>query len=796
MCCAGCEAVVRAIGDAGLTDYYRFRTERPGRAEALVPEFLREARVYDDERVQAAYCTERGEDLRETSLLLEGIECAACLWLNERHLAALPGVARAEVNFATHRARVLWHPSRTRLSAILEAVRRIGYAAQPYDAGRAETVMEGERRRALRRLGLAGLLGMQVMMIAIALYAGDWYGMDPRFRDLLRLASLALSAPILAVCARPFFAGAWRDLRNRSPGMDVPVALGLSIAFAGSVVATVGGAGEVYFDSVAMFVFLLLLARFLELQARRRAVQTSESLLRARPAFAVRMSDGAGETVPVGDLRVGDRVIVRPGDVVPADGRVISGRSSVDESLLTGESRPLARRAGDALIGGSINYQSPLEMTVERVGTDTVLSQILDLVDRARAERPRIAALADRVAGWFVLGVLLVAAIVALAWWHLAPQSWLGVTVAVLVVTCPCALSLATPTTLTAALTALLGRGVVVTRGVALERLAEVDSFVFDKTGTLTEGRYRVEDVQLLGPVTREDALSIAAMVEHGSEHPLARALRATTAGSGHASRSELVNTPGAGVSATVDGHRYHLGTLEHACAAGIEPPAAVREALAAERRTVAVLGDEAGLLALFAFDDSVRADAGDAIARLRSSGVGISVLSGDHPGAVARTAAALGVDDFAGGLTPEGKVQRVRAMQAAGRVVAMAGDGVNDAPVLAAADVSMALDSGTDAARASADVVLVGASLAGLAEAVATARKARGIIRQNVAWAIGYNVIAVPAAAFGLVPPWLAAIGMSASSILVVANGLRAGHPHRGRRGRAEEATPRPERS
>ncbi len=773
-CCAGCRAVAESIRDAGLSDYYRFRTERPERAEGLVPEFLREARVYDDARIRERFSTVRGEDLRESTLLLEGIECAACLWLNERHLASVPGVEQAEVNYATHRARVLWHPSRTRLSAILEAVRRIGYTAHPYDPARAESLLEDERRRALRRLGLAGLLGMQVMMLAVALYAGDFYGMEDRFRALLRWASLALAAPIVAVCARSFYAGAWRDLRNRSPGMDVPVALGITIAFAGSVVATVGGRGEVYYDSVAMFVFLLLLARFLELAARRRAVGRAEALGGARPALATRLGEAGEETVPVGELVPGDRVLVRPGETVPADGRVAEGRSSVDESVLTGESRPLPRAAGDAVIGGSVNYESPLVVEVEQVGEQTVLSRILELVERARAERPRAALLADRIAAHFVAGVLLIAGAVGAWWWLHEPQAWLPVTVSLLVVTCPCALSLATPTAITAALSGLLARGVVVTRGAALERLAAADRCVLDKTGTLTEGRLRIARITTFGRLDEREVLRVAAALEQASEHPLARALREAVPDPPAA--TEPASVPGAGIGARVQGTAYRLGTLAHVRAGGAASPRALVEALDGEQRASAILADEEAILALLTFDDRPREGAREALAVLAALGVEVSVLSGDRPAAAAATAQALGIESVEGGLSPADKVARVRTLQGAGHVVAMAGDGVNDAPVLAVADVSAALGAGTDAARASADLILVGERLDGLGDAVATARATRGIIRQNLGWALGYNLLALPAAAAGLVPPWLAAVGMSASSLLVVANGLRAG--------------------
>ena len=503
MCCRGCEAVAKAIVDGGLGEYYRYRTQPAPTGRERVPAFLQQAAVYDHPAVQKSFVRAENEHVREAALILEGITCAACIWLNERHLSQLPGVQGVQINYATHRLRVRWDGRRLKLSDILQAVAEIGYLAHPYDPGRSQLLLEQERKRLLRRLGLAGVMTAQVMVLAEALYLGTDTGAESEFAGLFYWVSLLLTLPVLLYSAQPFFKGAWNDFKHLRAGMDVPVVLGILGAFGASLWTTLTHEGTVYYDSVTMFVFFLLGGRYFELRARARAAEAAESLVRAVPATATRLAGDAEQVVAVAELAPGDTVLVRPGETVPADGEVLEGRSSVDESLLTGESLPVAKQPGARVVGGAINVESPLIVRLTQVGADTVLAAILRLLDRAQGEKPRLAQLADRAAAGFTAGVLVVAALTALYWWRHDPALWLPITVAVLVITCPCALSLATPTALSAATGALTRLGLLVTRGHALETLARATHFVFDKTGTLTEGRLRLLETRALGTFSR-----------------------------------------------------------------------------------------------------------------------------------------------------------------------------------------------------------------------------------------------------------------------------------------------------
>ncbi|HEY8554423.1 MAG TPA: heavy metal translocating P-type ATPase [Burkholderiales bacterium] len=776
LCCRGCEAVAEAIVRAGLGEYYRRRTEAPPspRARAEIPE---ELRIYDHPELQRRFVRTDG-DRREATLILEGVTCPACVWLNEQTLRRLPGVQAVRANYATQRAQVVWDAARLRLSDILEAVRALGYRAHPYDPARHQELLARERRALLKRLGVAGIAAAQTMTLAVALYVGDWSGSDPALRTFFHWISLLFALPVLGYAAQPFFRGAWADLRRRQLGMDVPIALGMSLAFGASLWNTVTGDGTVYYDSVAMFALFLLAGRYFELSARARAAQAAEALVQATPAAAHRLRpDAAPEQVPVAELEPGDEVLVRPGETVPADGMVIDGRSSVSEAVLTGESLPIAKGPGAAVIGGSINVESPLTVRVERVGVDTVLSSVLRLLDRAQSEKSRLAELADRIGPWFVALMLAAAALVGLYWWQTDPARVLPVVVAVLVVTCPCALGLATPTALAAATGALMRLGVLATRGHALETLARATHFVFDKTGTVTRGELRLAHVEPLADVPAERCLALAAALERYSEHPLARAVCAVAGEMPLPEAANVQNVPGEGLRGLIDGTELWLGTAPF-----VQREARIRDAAAPEpsRATTALLATRGKLLARLHFEDALRPGAAALVAELQAHGRHAVLLSGDQPHPVAAVAEALGVPEARAAQTPADKLKHLRQLQSSGAIVAMVGDGINDAPVLAAAQVSIAMGGGAQLAAASADMVLLASDMRRLRDAWRLARRTVAVVRQNFAWAIAYNVLAVPAAAAGLVTPWAAALGMSLSSAIVVANALRLARAER----------------
>lgn len=775
MCCRGCAAVAEAIAAHGLAGYYRHRTAPALRGQEAVPAFVDELRLYDDPAVQQSFVRETAPHMREAALILEGITCAACVWLNEQHLGRLPGVVSVAINYTTRRAYVRWDERCLKLSDILKAVTDIGYAAHPFDTARFDEAARRERKSALWRLFVAGFGMMQVMMYAYPAYVADG-DMTPDIESLMRWASLILTTPVVLYSAAPFFAAAWRDLSRRRVGMDVPVALGVAIAFIASVAATVQGGGEVYFDSVTMFVFFLLGGRFLEMSARVKAARAAEELLKLIPACAERLTDFPQgrdtERVAVTTLRPGDCVLVRPGEAIPADGEIAEGATEVDDSLLTGESRPLLKVRGDRLTGGAVNVTSPVVMRVLRVGPDTVVAGILRLLDRAASGKPALAQMADRAAQIFVVVLLLVAACTAVAWALIDPARALWITVSVLVVSCPCALSLATPAALTAATGALTRLGVVVTRGHALETLSRATHVIFDKTGTLTRGRPELAGVETCGVWSEREVLRLAAALERGSEHPIAAALtraagQVTAAGP---LAADVRNLPGAGVEGTVDGRSLRLGTPAFVGELAGPLPGPSPDGGA----TLVGLGDRDGWLALFRLTDTLRPGARALIESLVRSGRTVALLSGDRTAAARQVATSTGIAEVVADVTPAQKLEYVKALQARGAVVAMVGDGVNDAPVLAGAAVSIAMGGGTTIAQGASDMILLSNRLEHLGTAFETAGRTRRVIRQNLLWAAAYNVIALPLAIAGYVTPWMAGIGMSASSLLVVLNALR----------------------
>lgn len=752
-CCEGCAAAARWILDAHLDDYYRLRSAPGGRVDADAPALA----AWDREELLAGHAREV-DGGREITVLTDGMRCAACAWLIDRALAREPGVLDSTANAITGRIRIAWDPARTALSQPLARLAALGY--RPYLAtGEArEAARRRERNRDLLRIGLAGIGAMQAMMFAEALYLDTRGEMPLPTRDFFRWITFMVSTPVVFWAGWPFIVGAWNELRGRRLGMDVLIAGSTLLAWAVSTVETVRGGVHVWYDAAVMFVFLLLAARQLEQRARAIASAQVDALARARPAFATReLADGSRESVPVDALAVGDVVRIAVGEPVPADGVLLEGEAHFEESLLTGESAPVTRHAGEPVFAGTACREHAAKIRVTGVGAGTRLAELARLVESAQAHRPALALGTERIAGWFVAGLLL-AAVAVYAWWRVhEPARAFEVVLALLVISCPCALSLAVPAALAAAHGALAKTGVLSVRPDALERLAQATDVVFDKTGTLGDGKPHLQGVEACVGIDADAALRVAAALERDSSHPLAAAF-AQVEGAPAASGVRAV--AGQGVEGIVEGVRWRIGTAPFAT--GGADDGAVW------------LGNAAGARARFAFAERARPDAAQALQWLRAQGLALHLASGDAAAPVARFASAMGIADPHARQSPEDKLALVRSMQRTGRVVAMVGDGLNDAPVLAGADVSLAIGDGAALAQRSADLVLSGTSLGNVPAAIEIARRTRRIVRQNLAWAIGYNLLALPLAAAGMVTPWLAALGMALSSLAVTANALR----------------------
>ena len=773
-CCDGCAAAAQWIDDAGLDDYYRLRSEHAGRVGTEAVDLS----VWDRSEVHAEHVRDAPGG-REITLLTDGMRCAACAWLIDRALVREPGVLEASANAITGRIRLVWDPGRTVLSRPLQRLLALGY--KPYLAGgeEREKARRAERNRDLIRIGIAGLASMQAMMVAEALYLDFNNTMSVPARDFLRWITFLLSTPVVFYSGWPFLAGAWRELSNRQLGMDTLIASSTLLAYFASVIATVQGLAHVWYDAAVMFVFLLLAARMLEKRARAVASAQVDALARARPAFATReRPDGSRESVPLGALEVGDVACVAVGEVVPADGRLLEP-ARLEEALLTGESTPVERSAGETAYAGTVCRERPTRLEVLATGAGTRLAELSHLVEHAQSQRPALARAAGRIAHHFVAGLLVTTLLVYLGWRVYDPSRAFEVTLSLLVISCPCALSLAVPSALASAHGALARLGVLAVRENAMETLSGATDMVFDKTGTLSDGRPELAEVELLGDrYERRDILRIAAALERDSGHPIAAAFAqvddAPMAAAVHA-------VPGQGIAGEVDGVAWRLGRAEY-----------VTGGRAPDDDWI-WLGDGERAVARFRLAEAERPDAAAAVEALRALGLQVHLASGDAAAPVGRFAARVGITDPRARQTPEDKLAFARALQAEGRVVAMVGDGINDAPVLAGADVSIAVGEGAALAQRAADLVLTGPSLSRIPEAVAVARKTQRIIRQNLAWATGYNVLAIPLAAAGLVTPWLAALGMALSSLVVTVNALRLS---RRPDGRPAAATPKEARA
>ena len=764
MCCPGCQAVSQAIVDAGLLSYYKFRTEPGSKQNALVPEALTQFSAYDLPEVQQDFVHSE-DNVESVSLSIDGITCAACAWLIEHKVKQLAGVSQVLVNSTTQRAMISWDKRKVKLSDILGQISRIGYQAAPYQVDEQELNNKLNSRKFLLRLGLAGFATMQVMMFALALYTGYFTDLDVQYRDYFRWVSMIFATPVVLYSAQPFYFSAIRTLLSGKLNMDVSVSIAIGGAYTASCFATVNGTGEVYFESVSMFTFFLLLGRYFEQKARQKASVNSSNLHKLVPLTAHLITENGQEEIPAKKLCLNDVILVKPGEMVAADGVVIEGHTNINEAMLTGEQMPIEKQQDQQVYAGTINVDQPIKVKVTALGQDQLVAEIIRLQELASNTKPAIALLADKLSRYFSGTILTIATITYLVWQQISPEDAFWVTLSVLVATCPCALALATPTAVTCATAIFTRLGIITRKAGVFEKLPQIKHVVFDKTGTLTCGTLSIGQTQCMADLTKTQALAIAAALETGSRHPIAAAFALFADNTLVA--EQVHHEVGFGVRGRIEGTDYLIGNAVFT-GARVDTQDPTQKIWLARSAN-----EQLEVLASFEIQDNIRQDSKATIEILKQQGCRISIASGDSSGHVHQLAKELGIEDVHSGLTPAGKLALVTKLQQHTRV-AMFGDGINDAPVLAGADLSVAMGSGSAIAKNSADLILLGDHLSRFTQAVAVAKLTTQIIKQNLAWALGYNALILPLAVTGHVAPYIAAIGMSASSLIVVGNSLR----------------------
>ncbi|PKH88029.1 heavy metal translocating P-type ATPase [Colwellia sp. Bg11-28] len=788
MCCIGCQAVAQTIVDNGLTQYYAVRTEPAHKGQSLVPEQLQKNKLLDEAVLQTEFIYQ-DNDCKEAILTIDGISCAACAWLIEMQLEKLKGLVKINVNATSQRATVRWQDDALKLSEILQAIEHIGYQALPFKANEAELRNKKQSKAFIKRLGISGILMMQIMMIAFGLYFGAFSEMAEHNKVYLRWVSFILTIPIIFYGALPFYTGAIKAIKAKRLSMDVPVSIAILLAFSASAWATITQQGEVYFESVSMFTFLLLIGKFLEFRARSHAAQVSANLLKLMPMTATKVivsndnivaeaQNNESQTrevlVAAKQLIQGDLVIIKPGEVVPADGVIISGLSQLNEAMLSGEQVPISKTINDNVFAGTLNGDGNITVQVKQATNQSFLSQLIRLSEEAQAHKPKIAKLSDKIAQYFVALILLTSIATAIYWQQHMPEEAFWITLSVLVATCPCALSLATPTALTCATTHLNRAGIMIKGGHVMETMPKIDCFAFDKTGTLTTGEFTIDRVELINndsSYNQEQILAIAAALEAHSEHPIAKPFAEHR--DYNLTAQEVKVHSGQGVTGTINTIDYAIGKyswLENSLA---EEGGQAKSLKINVNGASCILIANKEIIAVFYLIDKIRDEAFEVISELNNHNKTL-LLSGDSQIACDTIAQTLPVNTVLGGLSAKDKMEQIKQVQAQGYTVAMAGDGVNDSPVFGAAHISIAMGCGADITKSGADVILLNNKLSSIDTLIKVAHRTRRIILQNYLWAFGYNAIVLPLAVAGYITPYMAVIGMSASSILVITNSLR----------------------
>lgn len=759
-CCYGCQAIAEHICGADLSLYYERRENTAGSrlTEDNTPIF----ELLDDKQLYNQYVHQTANE-HLIQVALTGITCSACAWLIEKHLGHQIGIKNVHVNLSSSIATITWDPSLTSVKTIAKELQFIGYAATPYLPGEQHQQLHRDKKQAIIRLGIAGVGMMQVMMSAIAMYAGDLQGMEDIYRQMLRWISFLFATPVVIYAGWPFYRGAARDLKNRHFTMDLPVSLGVLLAYGSSVLALYTQSGHVYFDSVTMFIFFLLLGRFLETVARSYHSGAHQQ----EPLTAVKIRlDNELKTIPQQQLKTGDTVIIEPGQILPVDGVLLSDMTSIDESSLTGEYTPIIKKQGDCLKAQTVNVEQLIEVRVENIGQNTHAAAISRITERALGEKPKVAIVADKVAHYFVIAVLITASLTYAFWSYMGESEAYWIMVSVLVVTCPCALSLATPVALTTITNTLKRNGFLITRGHVIEALAKTNHIVFDKTGTLTQGDFSITRVKCFDlSLTKDYVLSIISGLEQHSKHPLANAFSNFIP----ANVVQIKNLSSLGVQGVLEQDTFYFGNSSLMHSIGLAIPKKV-ESNAAELSLY--LANTQHVIAEITLCDVLRPEAESTIKALRQQGIRISLLTGDTLESAKGILNPEWFDDFKTNCLPDEKWQWIK--EQSNHNILMVGDGLNDVPALAGATTSLAMGASTDLAKIHSDAILLNEHLSTIITAINSAKRCRKVIKQNLLWAASYNATLLPLAIAGLIPPWVAAIGMALSSLLVVVNATR----------------------
>lgn len=801
MCCPGCQAVSQAIVDNGLGSYYEFRTETAARGDTVLDNTLSKLAVYDEPELQQEFVFNEGKH-KQIQLTVEGISCAACAWLIEKQLAKLDGIKQVSVNVSARRAMVSWDDSVLKLSGVLSKLKSIGYTSLPFQADTHEASFKKEQKSFIKKLGLAGIMTMQVMMLAMAQYFDVLGNIDADAIAYFNAVSLLLTTPVVLYSGSIFYVSALKAIQAKTVNMDVPVTIAIIATYIAGVMSVNSKVGEVYFESICMFIFFLLIGRYLEHRSRHKATLISSNMLKLIPVTANKKHDDEYTAVLAKQLQIDDIVLVKAGETVPIDGVIVEGKSTFDESMLSGEFNPVTKSIGQHVYAGSLNQQGAISIQVTATLKHAMMNQILRLQESAMANKPKMAAIADKLSRYFVVFVLLVSA-ATYAFWSLQgdPHAF-WITISVLVATCPCALGLATPSALTCAMARLNQMGILLKRADALEQLTHTTDIVFDKTGTLTEGKFSIQKqwinythidssanvadalskVEQMPPtdehlLNEKFVLSLAFALEQRSEHPIAIAFGQSyqkTLGSNSADTlPSLKNVKieiGKGISACYLGKEVLIGSAKYVLAH--DAVKANNEIIKAVDGANVLLALNQKVIAAFWVTDTVQSDAREIIHALSS--YTLTILSGDTQQNADDVAAHLNIKQVVGDSPPEAKLKYIKDLQADSKTILMLGDGINDAPVLAAADVSVAVGNASDLAKNAADVVLLNPKLQSLVDLLNMAQRSKRKIKQNIAWALSYNILVLPFAMSGLLTPWQAALGMSLSSIIVVYNSTR----------------------